>query len=94
MIQTVRKSSAHLREVIALIWTDATGFVRFRLVVALLLIMIASATTALGPVALKLVVDAFTGHSPRAVGAIGRSSIAARFWLRHGISTWSFRTNR
>jgi len=75
MIQTVRKSSAHLREVIALIWTDATGFVRFRLVVALLLIMIASATTALGPVALKLVVDAFTGHSPRAVGAIGLSVV-------------------
>ena len=29
-----------------------------------------------------------------AAGAVGRSSIAARFWLRHGISTWSFRTNR
>src|ERR1700716_2919255 len=53
---------ASLREVIALIWTDATGFVRLRLVVALLLIMAASAMTALGPVALKLVVDGFTGR--------------------------------
>src|SRR5258708_39451573 len=53
---------AMLREVIALISTEATGFVRFRLVVALLLIMAASAMTALGPVALKLVVDGFTGQ--------------------------------
>ena len=29
----------------------------------------------------------------RAAGAIGRRSIAARFWLPHGISNWSFRTN-
>jgi hypothetical protein len=51
MMQTLRKGTASLREVIALIWTDATGFVRFRLVVALLLIVVASAMTALGPVA-------------------------------------------
>jgi hypothetical protein len=31
MFQSVRKSSAHLREVTTLIGTDATGFVRFRL---------------------------------------------------------------
>jgi len=64
MFQSVCKGSAHLREVTTLIGTDATGFVRFRLLVALLLIMVAAAITALGPVALKLVVDAFTGHSP------------------------------
>ena len=58
----LREGMASLREVIALIWTDATGFVRLRLVVALLLIMVASAMTALGPVALKLVVDGFTGQ--------------------------------
>jgi ATP-binding cassette subfamily B protein len=62
MMQKVRNGMASLREVIALIWTDATGFVRLRLVVALLLIMAASAMTALGPVALKLVVDGFTGQ--------------------------------
>jgi ABC-type transport system involved in Fe-S cluster assembly fused permease/ATPase subunit len=61
-MQKLRKGMASLREVIALIWTDATGFVRFRLVVALLLIIAASAMTALGPVALKLVVDGFTGQ--------------------------------
>jgi ABC-type transport system involved in Fe-S cluster assembly fused permease/ATPase subunit len=61
-MQRLRKGMASLREVIALIWTDATGFVRFRLVVALLLIIAASAMTALGPVALKFVVDGFTGQ--------------------------------
>jgi len=74
-MQKLRKSTAHLREVIALIWTDATGFVRFRLVVALLLIMAASAMTALGPVALKLVVDGFTGHAGL-VGAPGAGGSA------------------
>ena len=71
MLQKVRNGMASLREVIALIWTDATGFVRLRLVVALLLIMAASAMTALGPVALKLVVDGFTGQA----GAVGTSAV-------------------
>src|SRR3979490_909785 len=62
MMQRLRTGMASLREVIALIWTDATGFVRLRLVVALLLIMAASAMTALGPVALKLAVAGFTGE--------------------------------
>jgi ABC-type transport system involved in Fe-S cluster assembly fused permease/ATPase subunit len=66
MMQKLRKGMASLREVISLIWTDANGFVRSRLVVALLLIMTASAMTALGPVALKLVVDGFTGHGSAA----------------------------
>jgi len=32
MMEKLRKGMASLREVIALIWTDATGFVRLRLV--------------------------------------------------------------
>jgi len=63
MVDEGAQAPANFREVVSVIWTDATGFVRFRLVVALLLIMVASAATALGPVALKLVVDRFTGHS-------------------------------
>src|ERR1700730_7968147 len=70
-MQEFREGMASLREVIALIWTDATGFVRLRLVVALLLIMAASAMTALGPVALKLVVDGFTGRA----SAVGISAV-------------------
>lgn len=71
MMQPLRKSTASLREVIALIWTDAAGFVRVRLIVALLLIVIASAMTALGPVALKLVVDGFTGQA----SGVGTSAV-------------------
>src|SRR2546423_4030503 len=66
MMQKLRRSMASLPEVIGLIWTDATGFVRLRLVVALLLIMVASAMTALGPVALKLIVDGFAGQGSAA----------------------------
>lgn len=48
-----------LREVLALIWSEADRFVRIRLAAALLLTIITSALTGLGPVALKLVVDRF-----------------------------------
>jgi len=90
MIDNIRKSSAHLRQVIALIWTDATGYVRLRLAVALALIMVASATTALGPVALKLVVDQFTGHPAGAMGAVGLS-LAVLIGL-YVLSQWLART--
>ena len=51
----------YLREVIALIWSEADRFVKIRLAAALLLTLIASALIGLGPVALKLVVDRFAG---------------------------------
>jgi ABC-type transport system involved in Fe-S cluster assembly fused permease/ATPase subunit len=51
----------NLREVIALIWSEADRFVKIRLAAALLLTLTASALIGLGPVALKLVVDRFAG---------------------------------
>jgi ABC-type transport system involved in Fe-S cluster assembly fused permease/ATPase subunit len=93
MVDDGREAPASLREVIALIWTDANGFVRFRLVVALLLIMVASATTALGPVALKLVVDRFTGHSD--TGGIVRAAVGLSVVALIGLyvlSQWLART--
>jgi ABC-type transport system involved in Fe-S cluster assembly fused permease/ATPase subunit len=86
MMQKFRTGMASLREVIGLIWTDATGFVRFRLVLALALIIAASAMTALGPVALKLIVDAFTGQG----GATGLS-VAVLIGL-YVLSQWLART--
>jgi ATP-binding cassette subfamily B protein len=50
-----------LREVWALVWSQADGFVKARMTIALLLITAASALTALGPLALKLLVDGLTG---------------------------------
>jgi ABC-type transport system involved in Fe-S cluster assembly fused permease/ATPase subunit len=86
MMQKLRTGMASLREVMALIWTDANGFIRFRLVVALLLIVAASAMTALGPVALKLVVDGFTGHE-RGAGISAVSLIGL-----YVLSQWLART--
>ena len=45
-----------------LLWSDTTVFVRQRLVSVLTLVVAASVLTALGPIALKLVVDGFTGQ--------------------------------
>ena len=56
-----KRGLSYLREVIALIWSEADRFVRIRLASALLLTLIASVLTGLGPVALKLVVDRFAG---------------------------------
>jgi len=52
-----------LREVFYLVWTEASRFVKARLTAVLLLVVTASVLTALGPVALKLVVDGFTGQT-------------------------------
>ncbi len=86
MMEQLRNSLASLREVVGLIWTDATGFVRLRLVIALLLIMAASAMTALGPVALKWVVDGFTGQ--RSGPAISAGVLIGSYVL----SQWLART--
>ncbi len=60
----LRARFGNLREVFALVWSQADRFVKVRLVAALALITVASALTALGPVALKQVVDGLTG-TPR-----------------------------
>src|ERR1700681_4960881 len=57
-----------LRELRVLVWTSASAFVKFRLAIVLALVLTASVLTPLGPVALKLIVDRFTGHA--AVGAL------------------------
>src|SRR5262245_3223548 len=62
MTQTQMKAEKwkSLREVTALIWTGATRFVKVRLALALLIVAASSIVTALGPVALKFVLDALT----------------------------------
>lgn len=50
-----------LREVADLVWAEADHIVKIRLAAVLLLVVMASVLTALGPIALKLVVDGFTG---------------------------------
>ena len=57
-----RKQDA-LLEVVRLLWSQASRFVRVRLAAVLFLVVTASVLTALGPIALKLVVDALAGQS-------------------------------
>jgi ABC-type transport system involved in Fe-S cluster assembly fused permease/ATPase subunit len=77
----------NLREVIALIWSEADRFVRIRLGAALLLTITASALAALGPVALKLVVDRFAGDMKASAVPIGVliASYVLSQWLARSV---------
>jgi ATP-binding cassette subfamily B protein len=52
-----------VREIVGIIWNDADRFVKRRLGAVLLLVVTASVLTALGPLALKWLVDGFTDHT-------------------------------
>jgi ABC-type transport system involved in Fe-S cluster assembly fused permease/ATPase subunit len=58
----MRTGVSRFRELLALLGREATPFVRWRLVWVLLLVVASAILLALGPVALKLLVDGFTGH--------------------------------
>jgi ABC-type transport system involved in Fe-S cluster assembly fused permease/ATPase subunit len=53
---------AKLREVVAILFAEMTGFVKWRMVSQILLVMGASVLTGLGPVGLKYLVDGLTEH--------------------------------
>jgi ATP-binding cassette subfamily B protein len=71
-----------LREVVALVWGDASRFVKVRLIAVVGLVVVSSVLTALGPVALKTVVDRLT-HQTR-----GPSSFAVLFITLYALSQW------
>jgi ATP-binding cassette subfamily B protein len=58
----MRAGLSRLRGILVLLNREATPFVKWRLAWVLLLVVIAAMLTALGPVALKVLVDGFTGH--------------------------------
>lgn len=58
----MRAGASKLREILGLLNREVTPFVRRRLAWVMLLVAVSSTLTALGPVALKLLVDGFTGH--------------------------------
>lgn len=61
----MRAGGPRIREILALLAREATPFVKARLAAVLLLVIAAAILTELGPVALKLLVDGFTGHDHR-----------------------------
>src|SRR5579883_2708648 len=74
-----------LRDVVLLVWSQASRFVRARLAAVLLLVITASVLTALGPVALKLIVDAFAGQSrdtPVSLALLVGAYVLAQFLAR------------
>lgn len=78
----MRTSLSRLRETLVFLNREATPFVRWRLAWILLLVAVSATLTALGPVALKLLVDAFAGH--------GRGKIISPLMLvaLYGLSQW------
>ncbi|HEY1890659.1 MAG TPA: ATP-binding cassette domain-containing protein [Steroidobacteraceae bacterium] len=59
----MRAGSSRFQEVLRLLAVEATPFVRLRLLIVLVLVVASAILMALGPIALKLMVDAFTGHA-------------------------------
>ena len=49
-----------IRELVAVIWSDTNAFVKIRIGVVLTLVVVAAILTALGPLALKQLVDSFS----------------------------------
>jgi ABC-type bacteriocin/lantibiotic exporter with double-glycine peptidase domain len=76
----------NLREVIALIWSEADRFVKIRLASALLLTLIASVLIGLGPVALKLVVDRFAGDVKTSTVPLGLGLVIGLYVLSQGFA--------
>lgn len=63
MVQASGPNKIRLRDVVALIWSETTSFVRRRVAIILVLTLIAAILAPLGPWALKLLVDNFTLHT-------------------------------
>lgn len=70
MLQKLRRSLFDLQQFIALVSLDASPYVRRRLVFIIVLVIVAAALTALGPVALRYLVDALTGELQAATAAM------------------------
>jgi ABC-type bacteriocin/lantibiotic exporter with double-glycine peptidase domain len=81
-----KRGLGNLREVIALIWSEADRFVKIRLASALLLTLIASVLIGLGPVALKLVVDRFAGDVKTSTVPLGLGLVIGLYVLSQGFA--------
>src|SRR5262249_5037321 len=85
-MQTGSRRSA-IAEVLSLVWSQTSSFIKLRIVTALLLVLLSGMLAPLGPLALKLSVDDFTGHA--AAGAVSVGVLAALYvmsqWLSRSI---------
>jgi len=63
MLAKIRRHCGTVGEVLSLVWSQASGFVKTRLLISLLLLAVMSLMTALGPLALSYVVDSLAGKA-------------------------------
>jgi ABC-type transport system involved in Fe-S cluster assembly fused permease/ATPase subunit len=82
MQEALRNVVTALREVTGLIWSHSSSFVRRRFAAVVLLVLLGAILSSLGPVALKLTVDRFTGQ-----GAAGAWSVLVLIPL-YVVSQW------
>jgi len=85
MLQTLRTKLSTIREILSLVWSQATPFVKLRLLLALLLLIVMSLTTALGPLALSHVVDSLSGRrtvSPLPVTLLALLYVTSQWFAR------------
>lgn len=73
-----------MRALAAIVWSDTNAFVKFRLAAVLVLVVVAAILTALGPVALKQLVDSFS--QPAVVAGIGTYLLIAFYVLSQWLS--------
>ena len=79
MIPRIRAHCETIREVLSLVWSEASSFVKARLLLSLLLLIVMSLLTALGPLALARLVDSFANKST--VPALSMTVLAVLYVL-------------
>jgi hypothetical protein len=84
MRSSVQSALESTRALVAVIWRDTNTFVKIRIAIVLILVMAAAVLTALGPVALKQLVDSFS--QPAVVAGIGTYLLIAFYVLSQWLS--------
>jgi ATP-binding cassette subfamily B protein len=80
----VRSGLASIRSLGAVIWSDTNAFVKIRIAIVVILVVAAAVLTALGPVALKQLVDSFS--APAGAAGIGTYFLIAFYVLSQWLS--------
>jgi ABC-type transport system involved in Fe-S cluster assembly fused permease/ATPase subunit len=83
MRSSVRSALENVRSLGAVRWSDTNAFVKIRISVVLILVVAAAIVTALGPVALKQLVDSFSAST---IAGIGTYLLVALYVLSQWLS--------
>lgn len=70
MIRRLLSGLKVVREIVLLVWAEATPFVKARLAIVLILVLATAALAPLGPLALKLIIDRLAGNAAPEITSI------------------------